>query len=39
VIVADIGIPAAAYAAVGIPLTSTFDSAELVTLDGRPWPV
>jgi NAD(P)H-hydrate epimerase len=39
VIVADIGIPAAAYAAAGIPLTSIFDSAELVTLDGRPWPV
>ena len=39
VIVADIGIPAAAYAAVGIPLTSIFDSAELVTLNGRSWTV
>ena len=38
VVVADIGIPAAAYASVGIPLTSDFRSAELVTLDGRPWP-
>jgi NAD(P)H-hydrate epimerase len=38
VIVADIGIPAAAYASVGIPRTSVFDRAEFVTLDGRPWP-
>ena len=38
VIVADLGIPAAAYAAAGIPLTSIFHSAEFVTLDGRPWP-
>jgi NAD(P)H-hydrate epimerase len=37
VIVADIGIPAAAYAAVGIAQTSIFNSAEFVTLDGRPW--
>lgn len=38
VIVADIGIPAAAYAAAGIPITSSFDSVEFVTLDGHPWP-
>ncbi len=38
VIVADIGIPAAAYASAGIPQTAVFDSAELVTLDGRSWP-
>jgi hydroxyethylthiazole kinase-like uncharacterized protein yjeF len=38
VIVADIGIPAAAYAAVGIAQTSIFDTVEFVTLDGRPWP-
>jgi NAD(P)H-hydrate epimerase len=39
VIVADIGIPAAAYAAVGIAQTSIFNSAEFVTLDGQPWTV
>ncbi len=38
VVVADIGIPAAAYAAAGIPHASIFDSVEFVTLDGRPWP-
>lgn len=38
VIVADIGIPAAAYAAAGIPKSSIFDSAEFATLDGRSWP-
>ncbi len=38
VIVADIGIPAAAYAAAGIPSTSIFELVEFVTLDGRPWP-
>jgi len=38
VIVADIGIPTAAYAAVGIPGTLIFNSEEFVTLDGRSWP-
>lgn len=38
VVVADIGIPAAASAAAGIPRTPIFDSAEFVTLDGLPWP-
>lgn len=38
VVVADIGIPAAAYAAAGIPVTSIFDAAEFVMLDGQPWP-
>lgn len=38
VVVADIGIPTAAYASVGIAHTTIFDSAELITLDGRPWP-
>ncbi len=38
VIVADIGIPTAAYASVGIAQTAIFDSAEFITLDGRTWP-
>ncbi len=38
VLVADIGIPTAAYATVGIAQTTIFDSAEFITLDGRPWP-
>jgi hydroxyethylthiazole kinase-like uncharacterized protein yjeF len=38
IVVADIGIPTVAYAAVGIPHTSVFDHAEFVTLDGRLWP-
>ena len=38
VIVADIGIPTAAYASVGIAQTTIFDSAELMTLDGQSWP-
>lgn len=37
VLVADIGIPAAAYAAVGIPQTLVFREAEFVWLDGTPW--
>lgn len=37
VIVADIGIPAAAYAAAGIPATRIFHDAEFVDLDGLPW--
>jgi NAD(P)H-hydrate epimerase len=37
-VVADIGIPAAAYASVGIPQTSIFNGSEFVTLDGRSWP-
>ncbi len=36
VVVADIGIPTAAYDAVGIPPTAQFDTAEFVTLDGTP---
>ncbi|MCA9860830.1 MAG: hypothetical protein KC438_13970, partial [Thermomicrobiales bacterium] len=36
VVVADIGIPAAAYTTVGIPLSSQFDTAEFVALDGTP---
>lgn len=38
VIVADIGIPAAAYAAAGIRPSSMFDAAEFVTMSGRAWP-
>jgi len=37
VIVADIGIPAAAYRAVGIPETAVFHDTEFVDLEGAPW--
>lgn len=37
VLVADIGIPATAYAAVGIPPTDLFRRTEFVGLDGNPW--
>jgi hypothetical protein len=35
VTVADIGVPAAAYRAVGIPLTRLFSDAEFVDLEDR----
>ena len=37
VIVADIGIPNAAYTAAGIPATDCFRNAEFLGLDGIPW--
>ncbi len=37
VIVADIGIPAAAYRAAGVPETAVFHDAEFVESNGAPW--
>jgi NAD(P)H-hydrate epimerase len=37
IVVADIGIPDAAYKAIGIPETDVFRNAEFVGIDGLPW--